>query len=460
MATNFDPQLYNTLYGFGATPFSLSVPSTTINRQFAVIENDAVTASIARVDRGSSISGLRGKVKGPRASAAIEGALEIPMRNDLATVGLILKLSGFGATPVQFGADNAWTHVIDPQQTAVDVDELYQWWLQDMPDGFPRLLGPSVIQSIDFQFTKGEVAKMVVTPLHLAHAYYDRPAVVAGTAAIPIQIHPGWLADQTLADKLLSIRVVSGSSPLWTCKAEFGAAPAYAGAEEFIIREGLDDEGHPFLTEITDSESLPPGLPIGKSDLPIYASMPSVTGIAALDEYSYANPIPSPTRVRPTEPEISVADICAETDGIRIADLESLNLSIVNTWDMVPGGIWGIFSRSFTRLGTNVVSGTLARKWRTRRMEKEQLISDDNFDLKITFRSDVLIDGAGAESHQFGGELRASGCHFADGASFKSFADGATDDGMEIPFEAEPDSGIGDAQWRATLRTAFADATA
>lgn len=455
---DFDAQKHDLSYGWSTSGAAYEfVPSTAINRYFKVIENDGLTGAVSRIDRGGTISGLAGKVKGPRGAIAPQGEFEIPLRLGKAELGLMTALSGFAQTGVQYGADTAYSHVIDPGQTDIDVEDRRLWFRQDLRDGEPKLMGPSVIQAINFQFNKGEVAKMTVAPLSLGWQYYWTPSVVAGTATLPIQI-VGWLSatNRALADKLLSIQVTAYSSPTLTCKAEFAAAPGYTGTVTFQLTEGLDAEGRPIFTEVLDSESAAPGLPIGTADNPLYAFAPLATGIAVSDEYSYINPIASPTRVVPTEPEISVAAICAKVDDVLIADLESVNMNIVQTWQLVEGGACGVFPGAFKRQGNLLVNGTIARNWTTYRHEG-QLRDDASFDLQITGRSDTQIDTGGARTDQYKFTLEAPGAYFADGATFKSFAGGSTDDGLEIPFEAEPNSGIGNAPFRITADNAVAD---
>lgn len=419
------------------------------DRYSGVYEQIGIGATVGRADRSSTIGGTIGLKSGPRTVLTPSGTFQVPFALNQFVLSLIAQHAGAAATEVQQGADSTWLQVIDPDQTDLDLLTRFPTMLFDKKDGEPQLHGPVGIQQIVWAFEKGDVAKLEFTPMSLGFRFYDLPAVVTGSATQPPVIR-GWLnpTNDALPDKKMFLKVTAFSTPTVTCLMGFGVTPT--GAVTFDVIAGLDDEGRPIWAEILDGDSSVPGLPIGTADNRLEVAFLDEADVTALDEYSYLNPIASPVKVSPTQPELTVAAICLEVDGVEIADAESVTVTTTNDLAVVEGGACTAFPGSFKRTGNSLCTIEFERGWTTYR-HMAALKRDSKFVVVIKGRSDTETDPAGARDDQFNFVLRFPIAAFADGQEFTTLEGGASDDTESISLTGEPDDS--NPQWRLTATT-------
>lgn len=452
----FRAQNANLLYGWQTVAQAARsdwLPSTSIDRNPRVFENIGLTAAVGKVDRTATISGLTGAISGPRAVLTPQGTFLTPLTLGKFELGLLAHVAGATKTQVQLGADTAFTQVIDPDQTDVEVLDRWLTFLYDKKDKEIQLWHPCGVKQVDLNFAKAEVAMMETTLMSLGFGFYDVAAVVAGSATFPVVIR-GWLnaANRALADKKLFIKVTAYADPAATVLAGFAVTPV--GAESFAVTAGLDAEGRPQWAEVIDGDSATPGQPIGTADNKLEMALLDETDVTVLDEYSYENQIASSVKVNPGQPEMVVSAVCLFADGDLVADLEGVSLSIVSDLGITEGGACRAFPTAFKRTGTSTVTGEFERGWITYR-HMGDLRDDAKFVLQITARSDQQIDTGGARSDQYNFTIDIPIATFADGQEFKTLSGGSEDDTETITFMGEPDGS--NPSWRFSCDTDVSD---
>lgn len=456
-STDFDPQKVELVLNINDPTQPEWTPPATFPRVAVDHRDIGINAAQSRADTTGRITGLAAQTGSNQTSLAPQGEVTVPLRLGSYELGLIAHLAERYATPVQFGSDAAFAWTIDQLQTDVSLEGRRLWGQLDARDGNPRVVGPIVVQAINFEFNAGEEAQLTYAPLFQSWNYFSGPGSIVGSATDPLQI-VGWLneTNRALADHNVTIEVLAFSTPTLTLAAYFGGASA--GAVTFELVAGLNVAGRPNLAEVIDSNGSPEGDPMGRAGNPLYVYAPSITGHAVLDEYTYTNPIDPAAVVKPTNPSMPVAAICTSLDGVPLVGLESINANIVTTWQLVSGGFWGLFPRGFARIGSTQVNGTLTKK-NDSYFEEGKLRDDSRFRIEVEGRSDTLVDLGGSEGALERFKLDLADCQMSDGSTFKDFAGGNSDDTRETAFTAVSAASLGGASWRFTANSPVSDLT-
>ncbi len=425
------------------------IKAATFDRFPSVAENIGMTAAIGRADRSSSIGGLTGQIAGSRTVLTPQGTFEVPFALNTFCLGLIAQHAGALRTEVQIAGDSAWTQVISPDETDIDLLTRFPTFIVDMKDGEPKIWFPTGIQSIVWNFTKGDVAKLVITPVSLGFSFYDLAVQEAGTPARGA-VFRGWLnaTNNALASRKLFTKVTAFADPLATVLAGFAVTPT--GTTSFPVTAGLNAEGRPNWTKIIDGDSALPGLPVGTADVKMEMAFLDTTDVTTLDEESQINPSASPTKITPSQPEMTVSAICLTVDGTIVADLEGLTLTTVNDLAFVEGGACGAFPQAFKRTGVSTAVAEWVRSWLTFRHQKD-IHDDAAVAILIEGESDVQIDSGGVQSDRFNFSMSIPVGRISDGQEFKSLSAGATDDTETISVMGEPTGST--PQWELTCQT-------
>ena len=397
------------------------------------------------------MTGLVGETQGPRTTIEHGETVSVPLGPDTFNTGAIAFHAGAHKTGVILGADAAFQQQISPDETDVLLTSRFLTGLQDGRDGNPRLWNPMGVQGITWNFAQGEIVTLDYQFLPLYVRYYGLVNVEAGSATQPMLIR-GWLNPTTnaLADRKLFLKVTAYADPTATVLAAFGATPA--GSVTFAVIAGLDAEQRPRWTEVPDGDGLPAGVDIGTADVKFECALLDNTDVTILDEYSWLNPSDDPVVVRPTTPTFTVSAACIILDGTKIADLESSVLTMVNDLVAVPGGACGAMPQSFDRQGASTAELTIERRYTTFRDQTINL-DDTEFAVLIQGRTNVLVDGAGANGDVFDFEISLPVCKLI-GTSWKAFT-AATDTTNSLTIRASPTSGS--PQWQYKVKTQFLD---
>jgi len=454
---DFDPQKIEFALGINdATNPSEWSPPATFPR-IAVDHNGiGITAAQTVADTSGRITGLAAQTASNRTSLAPQGENIVPLRLGRYEVGIIAQLAERFATPVKDGADSSWAWEIGPGESDVSLSDRRLWGVYDKRDGHPMLVGPIVIQAVNFELNAGEEAIMTYAPLFQGWRYFSPAGSIVGTATHPLELTNGWLTEtnRALADHNVTIEVIGFASPTLTLAAYYGAAGA--GATTFTLTAGLDAEGRPNLAKVIDSNSVAEAV-MGRAGQPLYVMAPTITGHVIADAYTYENPITPAAVVKPVLPSIPVAAVCVALDGTPLVGLQSMNVNIVNTWQLIAGGTWGEFPRGFKRLGVTTVSGTMTRD-NTAYTEEGVLRDFSTFAILVEGDTDTLVDPGGAVLKRYGFTLSLPECQIADGGSFMAFAGGSGDDTRETPFTGVASASLSGASWKFDCNTAFDEA--
>lgn len=451
---DFRPQ--NATFGFGVQTVAQAAASEWVVADAIdrfPIRADAIgmTSTPGHADISSSMTGLIGETQGPRTTIEHGEPVTVPFGPDLFNVGAIAFHAGAHKTGVILGADAAFQQQISPDETDVVLTSRFLSGLQDARDGNPRLWNPMGVQGIVWNFAQGEIVTLDYTFLPLYVRYYGLVNVEAGSATQPMLIR-GWLNPTTnaLADKNLFLKVTAFATPNATVLAAFAATPA--GSVTFNVIAGLDDEFRPRWTEVPDGDGLPAGVDIGTADVKFECALLDDGDVTVLDEYSWQNPADAPMVVRPTTPTFTVSAACIIFDGTKIADLESSVLTTVNDLVSVPGGACGAMPQSFDRQGASTAELTIERRNTTFRDQTINL-DDREFEVRIEGRTNILVDGAGANGDVFDFELTLPTCKLI-GTPWFAFTS-AADTTKSLTIRASP--AAGSPQWKLLIKTQFLD---
>lgn len=454
MADEFRPQKAIVGYGLpSASQAALSswVPPDAIDR-FSDSQEVSLVNTIGRADTSGRLTSLIGETPGPRTVLNPGGTVTVPFASNRFCLGLLALHAGASRTSAVIGSDAAWTQVISPDETDVDLIKRFVTIYWEKTNGEPELWGPTGVSQVVWTFPKAGEVMLAFTPMPLENRFHGLPTFVAGTAVTPVLIR-GWFnpANNALpaASKDLFIRVDAFSTPTATMEAALGATPAGAGTT-FDLITGLDAEGRPKWGEVILDTGVP--TPIGTADLKFEAALVDDSDVSVLDQsrFNFAEEI---TPVIPTQPVFTSSAACLTVDGTIVAALENLTVTMVNDLGVVAGGSCRASPTEHKRSGRSTCVVDATTVWVTNRHDAN-LQDDSEVVIEIEGRSDVLVDAAGAAGTQQQFLIEFPVAKFADGSAFKILA-GATDDQQALSFACGPTSSS--PQYQITIPTDFED---